>query len=213
MVWNGRREIILSGGECATGHDAATGKELWRWWFTPADRPIWQHVVPTPVAADGLIYLIRPEHRPLFALRAGGEGLINSDQVAWTFHGNKAWIATPLLYQGRLYLLQEEQKLLTCLDPKTGQITWEQKLPSKSAFQASPVGADGKIYCLSMAGDVVVMAAGDQPKELAHFSMGEGTCRSTIAVANGRLFIRTAKSLHCIGSTETAPTAPPSPKS
>ena len=199
-VLNGRRQIILAGGECVTGHDAAAGNELWRWWFTPPDREILQHVVPTPVTYDGPIYVIRPEHRPLFALRPQGSGVLGNDSVAWTFEVNKAWIASPLLYQDRLYVMQEEQRTLICMDPKTGRLIWSQKLPGKNSFQASPTGADGKIYCISQAGDVVVLAAGDEPKQLASFSMGEFPCRSSIAVANGHLFIRTGEKLHCAGT-------------
>ena len=198
VVINDQKQIVLAGGECVTGHAAETGKELWRWWFTPPDREILQHVVPTPVACEGLIYAIRPEHRPLFALRPEGSGVLGNDRVAWTFEANKGWIASPLVYQNRLYVMQEEQRTLVCMEPKTGRAIWSQKLPGKNSFQASPTGADGKVYCISQAGDVVVLQAGDEPKQLASFSMGESPCRSTIAVANGRLFIRSGEKLHCV---------------
>lgn len=197
LVWNDRREIVLAGGECVTGHDAATGKELWRWWFTPPDRLKLQHVVPTPVAADGLIFVVRPEHRPLFALRAGGKGALAGESVAWSFDANQSWIATPLLYQGRLYVLQEEQRELICLEPRSGRVVWQHALPAKAPFQSSPTGADGKIYLSSMAGEVVVLAAGDSYRELACNRLDESRCRSTIVAANGRLFVRGAKKLYC----------------
>jgi len=206
VVLHGRRQIILAGGECVTGHDPATGAELWRWWFTPPDRNILQHTVPTPVACEELLYIVRPEHRPLFALRPESpkEGQpanpkpLGNDCVAWTFETNQGWIASPLVYRDRLYVMQEEQRVLICLEPKSGRQIWAQKLPGKNSFQASPTGADGKIYCLSQAGDVVVLAAGDEPKQLAAFCMGEAPCRASIAVANGRLFIRTGAKLYCI---------------
>jgi len=197
LVWKDRREIVLAGGECVTGHDAATGKELWRWWFTPPDREKLQHVVPTPVAADGLIYVVRPEHRPLSALRAGGKGTLAGESVAWTFAANRSWIATPLFYQNRLYVLHEQERELVCFDPKSGRLIWQHELPAKAPFQASPTGADGKIYLFSMAGEVVVLAAGDTYRELACNRLEETQCRSTIVAANGRLFVRGSKKLYC----------------
>jgi len=31
ILHEGRPELVISGGDCLTGHDPATGKELWRW--------------------------------------------------------------------------------------------------------------------------------------------------------------------------------------
>ena len=200
LLWNGRREIVLAGGECVTGHDPASGAELWRWWFTPPDRQTLQHVVPTPVADDGLLFVVRPEHRPLYALRAGGRGLLTNEFLAWTLETNQCWIASPLVYQGRLYVLQEEQHALACLEPKTGRVIWNHKLPANGLLRASPTGADGRIYLLSMTGEVVVLAAGDEYRELACIRLEESPCRSTIVAANGRLFVRGAKNLFCFGA-------------
>jgi len=199
--WNGRREIIIAGGECVTAHDPASGKELWRWWFTPADRQIRQHNVPTPVALGDLIFVARSEHRPLFALRAGGKA------VEWVFEANRCWIASPLVYKNRLYVLQEQERELACLEPKTGRVIWQQKLPVANPLQASPTGADDKIYLISVTGEVVVLAAGDEYRELGRTNLAEPVCRSTIVAANGRLYVRTAKNLYCIG---VKPPPPPS---
>jgi outer membrane protein assembly factor BamB len=195
--WQGRREIILAGGECVTGHDPATGAELWRWWFTPADRETLQHNVPTPVATDGLIFVIRAEHRPLFAIRAGGKGTVGEDSVAWTFQENRCWIATPLVYQNRLYVLQELEHAMVCLEPKTGKFLWQNELPAKGNFHASPTAADGKIYCITLDGTVVVLAAGDQYRPLSTINLNDTLCRSSIAPANGKLYIRTGSKLYC----------------
>lgn len=195
----GRAEVLLAVGECVTGHAADTGKELWRWWFTPPDRQAWQRVVTSIVPGDGLVYATRPKHRPLFAIKAGGSGELKADAVAWRFDGPTPDASTPLLYQGRLYVQDGNQKkAIACLDPKTGEVKWQGRLGGKQVYRASPTGADGKIYCMNKAGDVVVLAAGDAFKVLSRIRMGGGPARSTIAVANGCLFIRTAKALTCI---------------
>jgi outer membrane protein assembly factor BamB len=90
--------------------------------------------------------------------------------------------------------------MMTCLDPKTGEKHWQGNLGVREIFRASPTGADGKIYCISENGTAVVLGAGDQFKILSTIPMGEGPVRSTIAAAQGQLFIRTARNLHCIGN-------------
>ncbi|NQT53998.1 PQQ-binding-like beta-propeller repeat protein, partial [bacterium] len=195
----GRSEVVLAAGECVTGHDAATGKELWRWWFQPADRHVWQRIVTSVVPGDGLVYASRPRHRPLFAIRGGGNGVLKDDAVAWTFDGPTPDAATPLLYQGRLYVVDgAKTKNMTCLDPKTGAKKWQGWLGGRQVYRASPTGADGKIYCMNKSGDVVVLAAGDAFKVLHRVKMGGAPARASIAVGAGSLFIRTAKALHCI---------------
>lgn len=196
--YNGRKEILIPAGECITGHNPKTGAELWRWWFTPNDRQSnTQHNVPTPVAREGLIFVVRPERRPLFAIRPGEKGLQDDSILKWTWQDNHCWITSPCLYRNRLYALQEQEKALVCLEPETGRIVWQQQLPVKDVFQASPIAADGKIYCISMNGQVVVLQAGDQYKLLSTTRLNERFCRSSIVPANGKLYLRAGSKLRC----------------
>ena len=90
--------------------------------------------------------------------------------------------------------------MMTCLEPQTGAKVWQGNLGVRDIFRASPTGADGKIYCLSENGTAVVLDAGDEFKVLSTISMGEAPAHSSIAVAHGELFIRTAKNLYCVRS-------------
>jgi outer membrane protein assembly factor BamB len=205
FVWKERREIVLTGGECVTGHDAASGAELWRWWFSPPDRQESQHTDPTPVGLEDLVFVIRPQRRPLFALRPEGKGQLGDAAVAWKYEDNHGWVASPLVYKSRLYVLQEQERALICFEPRTGRVIWRQQLPVRVPLQASPTGADDKIYCISLLGEVAVLAAGDEPRVLGQIPLAEPLCRSSIAAANGRLYIRTARNLYCVGVNPPAP--------
>lgn len=195
----GRREVVLVGGECVTGHDAVTGAETWRWWFTPGDRKIWQRVVVSPVLVDDLLVVVRPKHRPVFAIKLGGQGKLGDEILAWEHKDATPDVPTPLVYHDRLYLLDDTKKILTCCEPKTGRVIWAEKLPTTSGYYASPTGADGKVYCVSRTGEVVVVAAADQYRVLATINLGEGPCHSSPVVATGRLFFRTGQKLYCVG--------------
>jgi hypothetical protein len=66
-------------------------------------------------------------------------------------------------------------------------------------YFGSPVSADGKIFCASASGELVVIEARDEFKVLDRFPLGE-ICRSTSAVALNRLFVRTEKHLWSFGA-------------
>lgn len=197
---NGRKEILVFGGDVVTGHDPATGKELWRWGnWNPRKIHHWR-VVPSPVTFENLIYVCGPKNAPVFAVKGGGEGHLTDEALAWT--GDARFVTSdvcvPLLYQDRMYVLEGDDKFLSCLDPRTGEIKYQQDLDATAVFRASPTGADGKIYMVNEEGVCIVVQAGDEYKELARIEMGEGLVRSTISVANNQLFLRTTENLYCI---------------
>ena len=195
-----RTEILAIGAGCLTGHDWRTGKENWRLIYESSKKTI-QRVVTSPVVAEGMIIASKPRQGPIFALAAGGSGKITYDRIAWEHKANTPDVPSPLAYHGRLYYLHDSKKVISCVDPKSGRKIWEEKLDVKANFHASPSGADGKIYCLSQGGEVIVLAAGDQFKILSRTLLGGAPCHSSIAIAHDCLFVRTAGKLFCIGKS------------
>ena len=54
----GRKEILIAGGDCLTGHDPETGAELWRWGtWNPRKIGHWR-LVPSPVAGGGVVLAV-----------------------------------------------------------------------------------------------------------------------------------------------------------
>ena len=196
----GSREILVLGGDYLTAHNPDTGFELWRCGgLNPKDESFWR-IVPSPVFANGTIIACAPKHDPVFGIRDGGKGLVTATHIAWTFKEFPSDCVTPLFYQGKLFVLDGDRQMMTCLDPKTGETKWQGSMGIREIFRASPTGADGKIYCIGESGTVVVLGAGDTFKILATIPMGESPVRSTIAAAQGQLYIRTGKNLYCIGA-------------
>ncbi|HOD80846.1 MAG: Polyvinylalcohol dehydrogenase precursor [Planctomycetes bacterium ADurb.Bin126] len=195
---DGSKQIILYGGDYLTAHDPATGKELWRWRGYNLEHVNHWRVVPSALVSPELIYVSGPKKEPLFAVKTGGKGALAAESVAWKFETYSSDAATPLLYKGRLFVLDGDKRIMTCLDPKTGKQIWQTSVSTKKdVWRASPTGADDKIYCMSERGEVVVFAAGDG-KVLFRTDMSGPYARSTIVAANGQLLIRTAKALYCI---------------
>jgi len=201
FVRDGHTEILNTGGDFITAHDPDTGKELWRFeYWTRKVRD--SRIIPSLVTGDGLIVGTRHKHGKVFALRPGSADNPSQAGIVWEFDGPSPDCTTPLYYQGRLYVLDgiRNGKVLTCLEPKTARQFWQGKIGGQGPWRASLTGADDKLYCINETGEIVVLAAGgDQFKILFETKIDETPIQSSISVADGRLFIRTAKNLYCIG--------------
>jgi outer membrane protein assembly factor BamB len=86
---------------------------------------------------------------------------------------------------------------LTCLEAKTGNELYSERLHS-ARYRASPVYADGKIYCTSRDGVVSVIKAGPKFQLLAANRLPDQTAASP-AIANGRIYVRGFQTLYAIG--------------
>ena len=127
FVWrhDARTELIVIGKSHAVSYAPETGKELWRIGGLTGQS------TPTPVAADGLLYLATgsqgESNRPVFAVRPGASGDITlakgeeSNQfVAWFHPRASAYTSSPLVYRGRMYVVNDNG-ILTVSDSKTGK--------------------------------------------------------------------------------------------
>lgn len=208
---NRRGELLIQGGDCLSGHDPATGNELWRYEYNPDRETIWR-LIPSPVTCGDLIVAGKPRGGPLFALRAGGEGTLQPAAVAWTCDERMSDSGSPLVYQGMIYVMQSDKSdpwakgsksspgiYLLVIDPATGKEAGRCKIAPRGAWRASPTGADGKIHVMSEEGEVVVVSAGPNGKILSRAKYDDGPACATIAAANHCLWIRTASKLTCIG--------------
>jgi outer membrane protein assembly factor BamB len=204
VEFNGRKEIVVIGGDCLTGHDPASGKELWRWGtWNPGKIGHWR-LVPSAVAGDGIILACAPKNSPIYAIKAGGSGVLNDSAIAWQGEPREnltSDVATPCFYEGDFFILKEQRGALSRVESKTGKIKWSTPLPGNRKYESSPTAADGKIYCMNFSGDVVVVDAA-KGTVLQTASMGEpgdDLIRSCISISHGQLFIRTNARLYCIG--------------
>ncbi|MGE0886618.1 MAG: PQQ-binding-like beta-propeller repeat protein [Blastocatellales bacterium] len=188
-------EIILSGGDCVTGHDPATGKELWRaYGLNPQNIPF-NRIVNSPIVFDGLIYA-GSRGNPYMALRAGGRGDISESHVAWKFT-NGPDVPTPVT-DGKYFYLVRDNGTLFCLDAKTGKEIYGNQRLKPGTYSSSPVLADGRIYATNEEGFTIVVKAGPQFEILAENSLGD-YCLSSPAISDGQIFLRTSGYLYCIG--------------
>ncbi len=192
-----RTELVVNSRELVIAHDPASGEELWR------SDGVGVNPVPTPVTGHNLVVVaagVGQKHA--MAIRLGGSGdITDTSQIAWNYYKGTAHITSPILYGDYLYLLTDNG-IVTCLDAKTGEVQYRDRVPGPAKFSASPVAFDGKILLTSEEGDSFVFKAGPTFELLSTNSIGEQVHASP-AISGGRIFIRGERNLYAIGQAES----------
>lgn len=188
-------ELVITGGDCVTGHDLATGKELWRANGLNPDNDPSYRIVASPVVYNEIVYA-PTRVRPLLALRAGGRGDISSSHLLWSTP-NGPDVPTPVT-DGKYFYIVNDRGIMWCLDAKTGAEIYGRQRLKPGTYSSSPVLADGKIYVTNEEGLTSVVRAGPQFGIVAENALND-YCLSSPAISDGQIFIRTAANLYCIG--------------
>jgi outer membrane protein assembly factor BamB len=188
-------EIVITGGDCVTGHDPATGKELWRAnGLNPDNNPSYR-IVASPIIFEDIIYA-PTRVRPLLALRAGGRGDVTTSHLLWsTVNGPD--VPTPVT-DGKYFYIVNDRGIMWCLDAKTGAEIYGQQRLKPGTYSGSPVLADGKIYVTNEDGLTAVVQAGPKFEVLAENPLNDYVLSSP-AISDGKIFLRTGQFLYCIG--------------
>ena len=207
-TFQGKRLMLVAGGDTLTAHEAATGEEIWRLeTWNPSKVASWR-LVPSPIAGDGVALVCAPKNEPVFAAPLDGKGDIKPLWVSNPKEGATSDVSTPAFYQGHFYILDSNHKALSCVEPKTGKILWRGDIPSKGKIEASPTIADGKVYMINFFGEVYVAKASPEKFELlstadfgsgSKMTKGDTVTRSSVAIANGDVYIRVQDKLYCVG--------------
>jgi outer membrane protein assembly factor BamB len=191
-----RAELIAAGNEFIISYDPLTGEEWWRM------EGLKSHAIATPLVKGDMVIISSGFPAKITkAIRLGGSGTIDdTDKIVWTYNKGTAYVPSPILYGDHLYLMSDAG-VLTCLEAETGEVVYEGgRVPVETKFYgASPVAFDGKILLTCDDGETFVIKAGPTHEVIGTNSIGEPS-RTSIAIADGKLFIRGEKHLFCIGS-------------
>jgi outer membrane protein assembly factor BamB len=182
-------ELIVNSSERIDAYDPRTGAFLWH--AGDANR----FPIPMPVVHEGIIYASRGYRSgPYMAIRPGGRGDVSATHVVWNVPTGAPYVSSLVQYQGLIYMATDNG-ILTIADAKDGSKVWQGRVGG--VFSASPVAADGKVYLQSESGETIVLRAGREAEIIARNSIGERTLAS-MAISNGRLFLRSDGNLFCV---------------
>lgn len=133
----------------------------------------------------------------VLAIRPGARGEATDTHVMWQYRKLVPFCASPLYLNGLLFTVKDGG-ILSCLDALTGKPTKQGRLEASGEYYSSPVAGDGKIYLLDDEGRLSVVRAEPTWTVLNTAEFGEPT-HATPALAEGRIYLRTAGHLYCFG--------------
>jgi outer membrane protein assembly factor BamB len=182
----GQPQVISTGADWLYAYDPTDGRELWK---LPYEK-LGFSIAPRPVAGDGMIYMSTSfMQAELLAIRYDGQ---SSPSIAWRFGKQAPSIPSPLLVGSEVYTVSDKG-IVTCLDAKTGEVRWTERLPGN--YAASPLFADGKIYVSNRDGLTTVLRPGPSYEVLGTGQL-DGAILASAAAVGEALYIRTDKALY-----------------
>ena len=192
--YGGKPQVVAAASGKIRSYDLATGNVVWEC------GGLTRNVIPSPVAADGIVYAMSGySGNALLAIRLGRTGdLTGTDAVAWSYKKNTPYVPSPLLYGSRLYFFAVNNGVLSCFDAKSGRpLIDAMKIEALPGVYASPLGASGRVYLVGRNGATVVIRLSDTFDVLATNQLDEKFDASPAAVGKD-LFLRGQSHLYCI---------------
>ncbi len=187
----GRTQLVSLGSDEIVAHNPANGNELWYFTFSGYSN------VSKPVYGNGLLFFASGFGSPTFyAIKPGGQGDITETAKVWNVtKGAVVPLDVSPLLVGNELLTISDAGIAVCYDAATGQPHWQQRLTGK--FWASPVYADGRIYCIDEQATTTVLAPGKKFETLATNKL-DGNAQASPAIVDGVIFLRTGTHLYRI---------------
>lgn len=189
-----RDEMIIGVPDEVRGYDPLKGEMLWS---CTIGSPLMY--TSAAVSPDGIVTAFYGYGGAAMAVKAGGSGDVTKTHRLWIHNkGNPQRIGSPVILGKHVYLVSATG-LAHCFDLETGKDLWKERLSDKETW-GSPILAGDRFYIGNAAGDVFVFRANPEKFEiLARNELGKGELiRSTVALSNGEIFIRTYRQLWCI---------------
>jgi len=205
-------EVVISVPGEVWGFNPETGKL--RWYATGLRS---DSVCNSTIADGATVFTLGERGGGSVAIKVGGKGDVSATHTLWT-GSNGPRIPTPVLWEGHLYWINSS--LAVCRDAKTGAEIYNERIEAAGGASAStggfggrrgggggggdyasPAAANGHLFQLTRRGEVIVTKL--SPKfELVARNRIEGDTSdhsATPAISDGQLFLRSAKTLYCIG--------------
>ncbi len=156
-----------------------------------------ERAISSPVSYRDLVigtcgFTANPKHCVAVRLTAAGQ-----IEEVWRVERNAPHIPSVLVV-GDLCYLWDDAGVVTCVEAGTGKEIWKGRVPGvEGACMGSPVSDGATVFCADESGNVHAIAAGDALKPLGKNALGD-LCRSTPALGDGAMFVRTAGKLFAV---------------
>ncbi len=208
FIWENevRTELVTAGRNRIRSYDLE-GKLLWH-----MDGRMSVLTIPSPFAAHGMLYItsgyFQDRRRPVWVIQPGAtgditleEGELSGKHVQWHHPKLGPYNTSPIVY-GDYYYTLLDQGMMTCHLALTGEEVYDRtRFPRLTSFTASPWAYNNKIFCLAENGKTYVVKPGPN-FEITQTNDLDELAIATPAIAQGKLFIRTASKVYCISNEQ-----------
>ena len=187
---SGQKQLIAPCADAIIAYNPDTGKELWKVSMNGFS------IIPRPVFAGGLLYVVTDCSRPqLWALKPTVKGGKPTATIVWKVKKNAPQRSSIIVADDLLYGMTHRGNIV-CFEAKTGKTVWTQRIGS--AYSASPLYADGRIYLFNERQGTTVIQPGRTYKELAANNLNKNRVMASPAIAGKAIFLRTDTHLYRI---------------
>ena len=200
--FNGQAAMVFGAADGAVyALQPRTGKVIWK--YDASTRGI----NCTPLVADGIVYCGHSEQNAadtsvlgaVFAFDGRTQGEIKEDQLLWKVSARTIGRSQPLLWEGRLYVV-EDGGTLYVMDSKTGRDIGRRHKVGRIMF-GSPVAAAGKIYIGEATGRWQVLSPTDQGvRVVSQVRLNDEEILGSPVIAHNRIYLPTGGALYCLGN-------------
>jgi outer membrane protein assembly factor BamB len=191
----GDDELVLAIHGKVLGFDPNTGEQLWS-----CDTGITWYMVPSAVAADGIVYVLGGRSgTAALAVRAGGRGDVTATHRLWTSNKGSN-VTSPVYHDGHLYWMHEKLGIAYCARAESGKLVYEERVNRAGQVYASTLLADGRLYHLNRSGRMFVLPAKPEFALMATNELRDGSLfNASPAITGNWILLRSDKYLYCVG--------------
>lgn len=179
---DGKMQVITTSTPSVAGHDAESGKELWKIDCLSGE------VGPSAGFGNGLVFAAN-EYATLAAIDP------SKGEIVWQDNYYLPEVASPVVADGMVFIATT-YGVFAAFDVHTGKMYWEAEF--KEGFYSSPIVAGDKIYATDMNGLVHIIKVDREYELIGSNAMGE-KMTTTPAFNDGRMYVRANDVLFCIG--------------
>lgn len=191
----GQKQIVIAASNKVRAYDPSNGKVVWEC------AGLGSNVIPIPLQYKDSVIVMSGHRNPrLMSIRLGGANdLTDSDAVLWSHTRGTAYTPSPVLHDGKYYVLSDNGTL-SCYNAETGEPYYQQqRIMPPDSYKASPLGVDGKLYIASESGVVSIIKMGEKFEQLASNTLEDQMFVASPVALDGRLYLRSKTHLFCIG--------------
>ena len=130
----------------------------------------------------------------LLAIQIDSEGIIEDHEIRVIEKRAIPEVPSPITDGSYVYLVKNGG-ILSCLELQSGKSAYQMRTGGRGTHYASPLIADGKLFCIAGNGRITVLTLGPDPKILATNNLNEKVY-ATPAIADDTLYVRTHSNLY-----------------